>query len=407
MALTLFSFYRAKERKMNAEIKKLIESVKDDVLKWRRHLHQYPEVAFTEYKTVEYIKSELSPLKNAEIYQLHPLSVEVLIKGAKPGKRIAFRADIDALPVEEQSGEPFSSKNKGIMHACGHDSHTAILMGAVKIVSQIADKIKGEVLFIFQHAEELPPGGADLLVKKGVLKGVDMIFGIHVDPSSPSGTLNYSNGVFSASTDNFDITVEGRGAHGSMPHKSIDPIVIGSQIVSALQTIVSRRISPYLAPVVTVATFVAQGEYNVIPDNALIRGTMRTHNKEVCELIPKLVEKTVKGICDIYGASYKFVLTKGYPIGINADEAVAVAKSSIEKYLSPVYEAKTIEKPMFGGEDFSFYQEQIPGAFFFYGAARKDIEPITLHSSKFRIDEEAMQSGTAFFTSIVFTMLID
>lgn len=392
---------------MNSEIKQLIEAVQDDVVKWRRHFHQYPEVAFTEYKTVEYIKSELSTLKNAEIYQLHPLSVEVLIKGAKPGKRIAFRADIDALPVEEQSGEPFSSKIKGVMHACGHDSHTAVLMGAVKIVSQIADRIKGEVLFIFQHAEELPPGGASLLVKEGVLKDVDMIFGIHADPLSPPGTLHYNEGVFSASTDNFDITVEGKGAHGSMPHKSIDPIVIGAQIVGALQTIVSRRISPYLAPVVTVATFVAQGEYNVITDKALIRGTMRTHNKEVCELIPKLVEKTVKGICDIYEASYKFVLTKGYPIGINADAAVAVAKSSIEKYLSPDIRAELIEKPMFGGEDFSFYQQQIPGAFLFYGVARKGTEPVTMHSSKFRLDEDAMQTGTAFFTSIVFNLLID
>ncbi|MDR2860479.1 MAG: amidohydrolase, partial [Elusimicrobiota bacterium] len=344
---------------MNSEIKSLISSVKEDMIKWRRHFHENPEASFHEFKTAEYIKSELSALPNVQISQITPNNVQILIKGAKPGKRIALRADIDALPVEENSGETFCSKNKGLMHACGHDSHTAMLMGAVKAISKIADKMKGEVLFIFQHAEELPPGGAIDLIRAGVLDKTDMIFGIHCNPNYPTGVISYNDGVHCASTDNFSILIKGRGAHGSMPEKSIDPIVIGSQIVNALQTIVSRRISPDEAPVVTIATFRAEGEFNIIPETAYLAGTARTHHKDLRDKLLELIEKTVKGIVEIYDAQYEFKIIRGYPAGVNNKEAISVLKETYEQYLSPDYKLVINEKAMFGGEDFAYYQEKV------------------------------------------------
>ncbi|MDR1952606.1 MAG: amidohydrolase [Elusimicrobiota bacterium] len=396
---------------MNSEIKSLSKSIEADMIRWRRHFHENPECSFQEYQTVDYIKKELENLPNIEISRLTPTSLQILVKGGGAadgaGKRIALRADIDALPVEEKSGEPFSSKNKGRMHACGHDFHTAILMGAVKIASQLSPKIKGEVLFIFQHAEELPPGGGIELVKAGVLNNVDMVFALHADPTTPVGIVNSLDGVYCASTDNFSLLIKGRGAHGSMPQKSIDPIVIGSQIVDVLQTIVSRRMDPFNAPVVTVATFKADGEFNIIPDNAYLAGTLRTHDKNIRQEIQDLVDKTIKGITDIYGAQYEFKIIKGYPVGINDSKALKVCQSVFDDYLSPDYQLSLDGKPMFGGEDFAYYQEKVPGCFMFFGAGRGDFDKSAmLHSSKLRLNEDALQVGVSIHIGLIYKLLL-
>ncbi|MDR2772028.1 MAG: amidohydrolase [Elusimicrobiota bacterium] len=393
---------------MNLEIKSLVESVKDDVVHWRRHFHQNPERSFQEYKTAEYIKKELETLPNVCISQLTPTSVQVLIKGNAPGKKIALRADIDALPVEENSGEPFSSTNKGSMHACGHDSHAAILMGAVKIASKLTSKIKGEILFIFQHAEELPPGGSIDLINAGVLDKVDMIFGIHADPTIPVGAFLTSKSVYCASSDIFRIIIKGRGAHASMPQKAIDPIVVGSQFVNAMQTIVSRRIDPFVAPVITIATFVAEGEFNIIPDQAYLAGTFRTHQKAVREEIPILIDQTLKGITEAFGAKYDFEVIKGgYPVGVNDEGAYNIVAEVFRDYLQP-YQLILGKKPMYGAEDFSRYQEKIPGCFMFYGAgSEKFDQSVMLHSSKFRLNEEGMQAGLSVHIGLIYKLLID
>jgi len=387
---------------MIAQIKLLVDSVKDDIIRWRRHIHQNPEVSFKEKETAAYIIKELSSLPNASIKQLTPTSVFVLIKGGKPGKRIAFRADIDALPINEQSGELFSSQNEGVMHACGHDSHTAMLMGIVKIVSKIAQEIKGEVVFLFQHAEELQPGGAIELIRNGALDKVSMIFGLHVMPDVPLGTVSYNKSVYCASADIFSITIKGKGAHGAYPQLSIDPIVIGSQVVGALQTIVSRRIGPALAPVVTIATFRAEGAYNIIADTAYLAGTWRSHNKEIRQEVPKLIEQTVKGITSAFGADYEFNIIKGgFPVGVNGKEAVSVVENVFNEYFSKDYILQE-NPPMFGAEDFSYYQEQVQGCYLFVGAGGQ----AGLHTSNFKLNEDAMSVGISIYAALIDYLLI-
>lgn len=392
---------------MTESIKDLIKSVQTDVCKWRRHIHANPELSFQEFETAKYIYQELSQFKNLELQQLTPNSVQALLKGSKPGKRIALRADIDALPLQEESGETFSSTKENIMHACGHDVHTAMLMGAVKVLSQLQDKISGEVLFIFQHAEEVPPGGAQDLIEKGVLKDVSMIFGLHVWPGAPTGSVFIKPGVFCASTDNFDIKIQGKGGHGSMPHYSIDPVIIASHVVTSMQSIISRRLDPIFAPVLTIAKLQAGNSYNVIPDSAELAGTLRTHNKDVRREVPKLVEQTVSGICAAFDSTCNIEWTPGYTVGVNDPEACEIAKSMLEKNF-PEYNVQTFENAMFGGEDFAAYLEHVQGGFFMIGAHNQEKmgEAYNVHHPKFRIDEEAMQVGISVHVGLIQHLLM-
>ncbi|MDR0486123.1 MAG: amidohydrolase [Elusimicrobiota bacterium] len=384
------------------KIKPLVSEIKDDLLRWRRHFHKHPELGYQERNTVEYIKEELLSLPNISVKQLTPTSLFASIKGAKAGKKIALRADIDALPIKEENDEPFCSVNEGIMHACGHDAHTAMLMGAAKLISKLSDTLKGEVSFIFQHAEELQPGGAKELVKAGVLNKAQMIFGLHVNPHRPFGSINYNEGIYCASADNFNIEIRGKGAHGAYPHFSIDPIVIGSQIVNALQTIVSRRIDPFLAPVVTIATFKAEGAYNIIPETALLKGTWRSHDEKVREEVPKLIAKTAENIGAIYGAECKFNrVVGGFPVGINGEKALDVVKKVYEEYLSKDYDLYKEPKPMFGAEDFSYYQQKIPGAFLFLGLGGG----ADLHTPHFKLNEDVMPIGVSIYLSLLHHLL--
>lgn len=391
---------------MDMGLKEAVAAVHEDVVKWRRHLHMYPELTFQEFETAKYIYQELSAFKNLQLTQLTPNSVQALLKGGKPGKRIALRADIDALPIHEESGEPFSSTKPGVMHACGHDSHTAMLMGAAKVLSAMQDRIAGEVLFIFQHAEEVPPGGAQELIDKGVLEGVDMIFGMHVWPAFPSGSVMLKEGVFCASSDNFDIVIKGRGAHGSMPQASIDPIVIGAEFVSALQSIVARRIDPLLAPVVTVATFRSGDSYNVIPDTASLAGTIRTHDKHVREKAAALLEQTLSGICSAYGAHYQLTWTRGYAAGINEASACAIATEVAETCLDDVT-LKPMPAPMFGAEDFAMYLEHVPGCYLFVGAGNPAVGAIHgVHNPQFKLDEDVMKTGVTLNVGLISKLLM-
>ena len=385
-----------------------IASVKDDVIHWRRYLHAHPELTFNEFETAKYNREQLSQVDNLTGTQLTPNSVQAYLKGARPGKKIALRADIDALPLTENSGEAFSSTNPGVMHACGHDAHTAMLLGAVKVLCGMQDQIAGEVVFIFQHAEEVPPGGAQDLVDKGVLDGVDMIFGMHVWPAYNSSQIMVKPGIFSASSDNFDITIQGRGAHGSMPHLSIDPIVVGSAVVTALQTIVARRLDPLTAPVLTVATFQSgDHSYNVIPNSVRLAGTLRTHNKDVRAKVRTMFEETLAGTCAAYGAGYDLDWKEGYTIGDNDAGAVAIAREVAEKYL-PSCTLHDMPAPMFGSEDFSSYQEKVPGCFMFVGAGNPEIGAVHgLHNPQFKLDEDVMKTGVSLHVGLVHHLLMN
>lgn len=384
-----------------------IKSVQSDVVRWRRHLHANPELSFQEFETAKYIHTELAKIDNLTLSQLTPNSVIARLKGAKPGKTIALRADIDALPLQEESGVSFCSQNANVMHACGHDVHTAMLMGAAKVLSHYQNEISGEVVFIFQHAEEVPPGGAQELIAKGILNNVDMIYGLHVWPGAPTGSIFIKKGVFCASTDNFDIKIQGKGGHGSMPHHSIDPVVIAANLVTSMQSIISRRIDPIFAPVLTVAKLQAGNSYNVIPDSAQLAGTLRTHSKAVRKEVPAILEQVVNGVCDAYGASASIEWTPGYTVGINDVNACDIATEMLTT-LYPDYRIESFEHPMFGGEDFSAYLEQVQGAFFMIGVhdQNKLGEAYNVHHPKFKIDEDAMEVGVSFHVGIIKHLLM-
>ncbi|MDN5450386.1 MAG: amidohydrolase [Enterobacterales bacterium] len=378
---------------MKFELDAMLLSVMPDVIRWRRHIHANPELSFQEQKTADYIAEQLSHVENISISRPTNNSVVVDLVGELSGPRYALRADIDALPIQEESEESFASTHSGVMHACGHDSHAAMLMGAVSVLAQCHRQLRGQVRFIFQHAEEVPPGGAQELIKLGVLDGVDMIFGLHVMPNFPTGVVGWKSGVFCASSDNFDITIKGKGGHGSMPQLCIDPVVIGAEVVTALQNIVARKIDPLQTPVLTVATFKSEGGYNVIPQTAALAGTLRTHVASVREKVPQLVEQTVAGIAQAHGADYDIRWTRGYTIGNNDVEASRIAREVIEQQLGKETVLE-MPAPMFGGEDFSFYLEKVPGCFLFIGSGNENLGAVYgVHNPKFKLDEDAMRIG--------------
>lgn len=391
---------------MTFNIDILTDEVAHDVSRWRQHIHANPDLSFQEQATADYIAAELASFGPLELRRLTPNSVVAELKGKLPGPVWALRADIDALPIQEESGEAFSSCKPGVMHACGHDAHAAMLMGAAKVLCHFQDKLKGSVRFIFQHAEEVPPGGAQELVNLGVLQDVEYIFGLHVMPDKPTQTLSLKEGVFSASSDNFDIVITGKGGHGSMPHLCIDPIVIGAEIVSALQQIVARKLDPLHAPVLTIATFQSGESYNVIPNRAHLAGTLRTHNQKVREQVPHLMQQVISGIVAAHGASFDIQWQAGYAVGNNHASACEIARKVIEENFPP-QTLHTVTTPLFGSEDFSSYQQHVPGCFIFVGCRNPDKGAVwNVHNPHFLLDEDAMKVGVKTHLSLISQMFV-
>ena len=391
---------------MTFNIDILTDEVAHDVSRWRQHIHANPDLSFQEQATADYIAAELASFGPLELRRLTPNSVVAELKGKLPGPVWALRADIDALPIQEESGEAFSSCKPGVMHACGHDAHAAMLMGAAKVLCHFQDKLKGSVRFIFQHAEEVPPGGAQELVNLGVLQDVEYIFGLHVMPDKPTQTLSLKEGVFSASSDNFDIVITGKGGHGSMPHLCIDPIVIGAEIVSALQQIVARKLDPLHAPVLTIATFQSGESYNVIPNRAHLAGTLRTHDQKVREQVPQLMQQVISGIVAAHGASFDIQWQAGYAVGNNHASACEIARKVIEENFPP-QTLRTVTTPLFGSEDFSSYQQHVPGCFIFVGCRNPDKGAVwNVHNPHFLLDEGAMKVGVKTHLSLISQMFV-
>ncbi|MCS2162164.1 amidohydrolase [Scandinavium sp. H11S7] len=390
---------------MTFNIDILTDEVARDVSRWRQHIHANPDLSFHEQATADYIAAELATFRPLELRRLTPNSVVAELRGQLPGPVWALRADIDALPIQEESGEAFSSCKPGVMHACGHDAHSAMLMGAAKVLCHFQAQLKGTVRFIFQHAEEVPPGGAQELVELGVLSDVEYIFGLHVMPDKPTGTLSLKDGVFSASSDNFDIVITGKGGHGSMPHLCVDPIVIGAEMVSALQQIVARKLDPLHAPVLTIATFQSGESYNVIPNSARLAGTLRTHNQQVRERVPQLMQQVIEGIADAHGASVEIQWQPGYAVGNNHAAACDIARQVISQHF-PSQTLQTVTTPLFGSEDFSSYQQHVPGCFIFVGSRNPEIGAVwNVHNPHFRLDEEALKVGVKTHLSLISPLL--
>ncbi len=353
------------------------------MVQYRRHFHQYPEVSHHEVKTRGFIQKEL------ELLGLKPFSfsgkdVAVEIEGRAPGKMVALRADMDALPINEETGLPFASKNNGTMHACGHDGHMAILLGLVHFFKENQHQFNGSIRFIFQHAEESIPGGAREVVEAGGLKGVDAIFGYHLWQPLPAGTIGVRSGPVMAGADEFNIRIFGKGGHGSMPNETVDPTLIAAMAIMQIHTIVSRSLNPIEPAVISIGELKSGSTYNVIPDQATLSGTVRHFNPHVSKQVHKRLADILAGICLSYGAKYELDYSYGDPPVTNNEKLYAIMK---EKAIDLFGESTVVEMdPQLGSEDFSYYTDRIPGMYTFIGVGNKDL-PYGHHHPKFDLDE--------------------
>lgn len=378
----------------------LAEEVADDVVAWRRHLHRHPELSFHEHATADFVAERLASIGGFTITRPTATSVVGVLRGGQPGPVLAVRADMDALPIDEESGVPFASENPGVMHACGHDGHTAVLLGVAHILGARRELVHGELRFLFQHAEELFPGGAQQLVDVGVLDGVETVLGLHLMADGPSGALMLRAGPAMAAPDTFSITVRGKGGHGAMPQTAVDPVAIGAQIVGNLHQLVSRAIDPVEPVVVSVTRFHAGSADNVIPDSAELGGTVRTFDADLRDSMPALMERVVKGLTEAHGAGYDFAYERGYRALVNDDSVTERLRGAFEA----TFGAERVATPprIMGGEDFSAYLAVRPGTFFFVGARPPAPEvAYPHHHPRFAIDEAALPVAVeAFLTAI-------
>ncbi|MEY2191666.1 M20 family metallopeptidase [Neobacillus sp. BF23-41] len=366
-----------------------LEGSYEEMVALRRYMHQHPELSFKEYNTAKFIQSFYEKLQIEVRVNVGGNGVVARVYGKKPGKTVALRADFDALPIQDEKEVPYKSLVPGVMHACGHDGHTATLLVLAKTINDLKEDLEGTYVFIHQHAEEYAPGGAISMIEDGCLDGVDVIFGTHLWASEPTGTIQYRTGPIMAAADRFEIDIQGKGGHGAQPHKTVDAIVIASQLVLNLQQIVSRRINPIDSAVVTIGSFTAQNAFNVIADKAHLIGTVRTFNDSVRQFIEDEMERIIAGTCSMSGSSYEFRFDRGYPAVVNHEKETAFLTSCAQK----VAEVTTIEEsePQMGGEDFAYYLQNVPGTFFFTGAKPVGSETgYPHHHPKFDIDEKAM-----------------
>ncbi|MEH7344358.1 M20 family metallopeptidase [Bacillus sp. JJ1532] len=388
----------------DTNINQLASDLKQEVITWRRYLHHNPELSFHEEQTAQYVFETLESFGNLELSRPTKTSVMARLIGTQPGKTLAIRADMDALPIQEENTFEFASKNPGVMHACGHDGHTAMLLGTAKILSGLQDQIKGEVRFLFQHAEELFPGGADEMVEAGVMDGVDLVIGTHLWSPLEFGKVGIVYGPMMAAPDTFWITVNGRGGHAALPHQTIDSIAIAAQVVTNLQHIVSRNTDPLDNLVISVTQFIGGTTHNVIPGSVQICGTVRSFDPSLRESIPGKMERVVKGITEAHEASYDFKYQFGYRPVINHEEVTSVVEETVREVFGE--EAIDMMKPNMGGEDFSAFMKKAPGCYFYVGAGNEE-KGITYphHHARFTIDEDALEIGVKTFLHATFKFL--
>ncbi|AJQ28719.1 M20 metallopeptidase family protein [Pelosinus fermentans] len=373
-------------------IKNLVEKHYDSIVSLRRHFHTYPELSTQEFNTQQRILEELSAL-GLTPRKMAGTGVIAKLQGALPGKTIAIRADIDALELQDECGKPYQSQNPGVCHACGHDGHTAMLIGVAKTLVELKDRLAGTIIFLFQPSEECFPGGAALMVEEGALADVDAIIGTHLWQSLSAGTSGISYNRMMASPDSFTITIKGRGGHGSMPHQTVDALLVGAQVVTALHTIISRNIDPLEQAVLSIGSFKSGDTFNIIPDTATLIGTVRSFTMDIKKIVFDRMEQIVSGICLAAGATFQIDKNLGFPPVINNPQIAEVfANASVETLGAE--NTLTID-PVMGGEDFSVYLEKVPGAFIFIGTGNKDKGIIyPQHHPKFDIDEKALAYGT-------------
>ncbi|PWL38780.1 amidohydrolase [Flagellimonas aquimarina] len=412
--LTSLSFWA-----QSPNLEKDYSAVENKVIEWRRDIHQNPELSNREFKTAEKIAKHLKSLGIEVQTGVAVTGVVGLLKGDQPGKVVALRADIDALPVTERNDLPYKSevkseflgKSVGVMHACGHDTHTAILMGVAEVLSKNKDKINGTVKFIFQPAEEGPPpgeeGGALLMVKEGVLTNpnVDAIFGLHINSQTPVGTVKYKPGGSMASAQRFVINVKGKQTHGSQPWGGVDPILISAKIIDGLQTIISRETELINeAAVISVGKITSGVRSNIIPESAEMIGTIRTLDYEMQKFINKRMEEMVPAIAKVYGGEATIDIHTSTAITYNDLDLTAQMAPTLNKVAGP--ENVSIHKAITGAEDFSYFQEKVPGFYFFLGGMTPgNTESFPHHTPDFKIDDSGLLLGVKTMTQLALDYL--
>jgi amidohydrolase len=371
-----------------------MEVPEEQVIEWRRHLHRHPEPSFEERETAVFVARTLETFDGLEIERPTENSVLARLDTGRPGPTVALRADIDALPITEESGVEFASENPGTMHACGHDGHTAMLLGAAKLLST-RNLPGGEIRFIFQHAEESPPGGARDLVAAGVLDGVDLIYGCHLWAPLELGKVAVRPGPFMAASDFLKLTITGRGGHAGLPHDAIDPIAIAAQVVTNLQHVVSRRTNPLRSAVVTIGSFHAGDAPNVIPEAAALEGTVRSFDPELRDRLPELIEQIATCVAGAHGAEAELEYIRGYNAVVNDENVASLVRGVVPG------DALADLDPIMGGDDFSAYQAEVPGCYAFIGAGSEESGATYMHHHpRFRIDERALATGVRMHVDV-------
>lgn len=404
---------------MDSNILKDIASIEEQVIDWRHDFHQNPELSNREFKTAEKIAKHLKSLDLEVKTGIAHTGVVAVLEGEKPGKTVALRADIDALPVTERNDLPFKSEVRteflgtetGVMHACGHDTHTAILMGVAEVLTKNKHLINGNVKFIFQPAEEGPPpgekGGASLMIEEGVLKNpdVDAIFGLHINSSTPVGTIRYKPGGTMAAVERFVVTVKGKGSHGSAPWTGVDPILISAKIIDGFQSIISREAELVKEPaVITVGKITSGTRFNVIPESAEMIGTVRTLDPDMREMIIRRMKEMAPALAKAYGGDAEVEFQNNTAITYNDLELTAEMLPTLQNLAGE--DNVELVKATTGGEDFSFFQEEVPGFYFFLGGMTPgNTTPYPHHTPDFMIDDAGMQLGVKSLTQLAIDYL--
>ena len=370
----------------------------------RHHFHRHPELSFEEHETAAYVARVLKEcgLEPRTGLGRSGTGITAILEGGRPGPVLALRADMDALPVHEQNDLPFRSEKPGVMHACGHDAHTAILLGAARALMAVRDQVQGRVVFLFQHAEESPPGGALELIEAGALDGVDFVFGLHQTPFLDAGQMEIGAGPNTASSDRFALTVLGKGGHAARPHTTIDPILVSGHVVNALHHIVSRRVDPMRPAVLTIGMIHGGTRPNVIAPEVTIEGTVRTLDERTWEAMPREIETVARGAASMWGADISLDYRRGYPALINDAAMAAVARSAAELIVGS--ENVGPNRPGMGGEDFAHYLRQVPGCFARLGGGTPGTPAAQRgnpHSGAFAFDDAAITTGIAWYLSLV------
>lgn len=389
-----------------AKIKTKALEITEEVISIRRHLHQHPELSFKEYNTSKYVCAKLDDYNIEYKSGIVETGVVALIKGKNPGKKIiALRADLDALPIFEENDIDYKSSNEGVMHACGHDVHTSSLLGCAKILSELKNEFEGTIKLIFQPGEEVLPGGASLMINEGVLKNPTpaRIIGQHVYPQLAAGKVGFRSGMYMASADEIYVTVHGEGGHAALPHQNIDPILIASHIIVALQQLISRILPPTIPSVLSFGKIIGNGATNIIPDKVTLEGTFRVMNEDWRAIAHTKMKKMAEDMAKSMGGECDFRIEVGYPYLENDEEATALAKNAAIEYLG---EENVVDLDLrMTAEDFAYYSQIIPACFYRLGVQSETQNHTGLHTSTFNVDEKALEISTGLMAWIALKQL--